>query len=76
MDGCEWVLLCAFLEYFHGWVRVGVIVENTFTGGCTFLEYICEWVSVFLTVKGTFMGGCILKKTLMNGCNYLEDIYG
>ena len=55
---------------------MGVTVENTFMGRCTFLEYICEWVWVFLTVKGTFMGGCILKKTLMNGCNYLEDIYG
>ena len=32
--------LCAFLEYFHGWVWVGVTAENTFMGGCTFLEYV------------------------------------
>ena len=25
--------MCAFLEYFHGWVGVGVTVENTFMGG-------------------------------------------
>ena len=38
--------LCAFLVYFHGWMWVGVTVENTFMGGCTFLEYI------------SVMGGC------------------
>ena len=32
--------LCAFLEYFHGWVWVGVTVGNAFMGGCTFLEYV------------------------------------
>ena len=32
--------MCAFLEYFQGWVWVGVTVENTFMGGCTFLEYV------------------------------------
>ena len=38
--------MCAFLKYFHGWVWVGVTVENTFMGGCTFLEYIYGWVGV------------------------------
>ena len=28
--------LCAFLEYFHGSVWVGVTVENTFMSGSTF----------------------------------------
>ena len=42
--------MCAFLEYFHGWVWVGVTVENTFMGGCTFLEYSYGWVWVFVTV--------------------------
>ena len=32
--------MCVFLEYFHGWVRlggkgrVGMTVENMFMGGC------------------------------------------
>ena len=34
------VSLCAFLEYFHVWVWVGMTVENTFMGRCTFLEYV------------------------------------
>ena len=38
--------LCAFLEYFHRWVWVGVTVGNKFMGGCSFLEYILV------------MGGC------------------
>ena len=44
--------ICGYvcLEYFHGWVWVGVTVENTFMGGCTFLEYIYGWVWVFVTV--------------------------
>ena len=31
-------VMCVFLEYFLGWVWVGVTVENTFVGGCTFLK--------------------------------------
>ena len=42
--------MCTFLEHFHGWVWVGVTVENTFMGGCTFLDYIYGWVWVFVTV--------------------------
>ena len=41
--------MCAFLEYFHGWVWVGVTIENTFMGRCGFLEYIYGWVWVFVT---------------------------
>ena len=45
IDGCEecdctFRGMCAFLEYFHGWVWVDVALENAFMGGCTFLEYI------------------------------------
>ena len=41
---------CAFLEYFYGWMWVGVTVQSRFMGGCTFSEYIYGCVWVFVTV--------------------------
>ena len=52
VSGCDCTFrgMCAFLEYFHGWVLVSVTVENAFMGGCTVLEHIYGWVWVFVTV--------------------------
>ena len=77
-----------FLEYFHGWVWVGLTVENAFMGGCTFLEYVWLWVSVgvcdclkhiyewvYLSKRHLWMSVTV-QKTFMGGCDCLKHLYG
>ena len=65
MDGCD----C--LEHIYGWLRVDVIVLNTFVGLCAFLEYFHGWVWVGVTVETHLWVGVPILNTFMGGCGCL-----
>ena len=59
--------MCAFLEYFHGWMWVVVPVEKTYMGGCTFLEYIYWWVGVCDCLKHIYEWVYLFRRLLWVG---------